>query len=407
MPVPPFGTVGGTWSSGVYQGTVYTVDQEASVPVRGDGVIVNPDDPDGDAVEAILWVNPADLAGNPMVRPELAADLERALPLLLPDTRADELAPEYAADDPDLTVGEAHAHAERMLAEGVVDGGDAGPFVKSWRDTPEVTPQLAYDLRITDHYQPAVRDALRAAARRVDVAGIVNAANTTLVKAATDDALLEQVMAELPTNLPLDELDAAVRRILADEYLAGVHASMQQIGVHAFTVPGTTGQTAVHVDWSSWEPGNDTAADFAADGGLAKLLDSADVTVNGISGTVLDQIGDGIADGIRNGYGSDRIADDLVDLVGSDWRAELIAHTETARAITAASMGVYEANGIAEFDVITSAGACPVCVAAEAANPHTLGDSSAQTPIHPRCRCSTAPRADSITTADTSGPVND
>ncbi|UFU14625.1 phage portal protein [Curtobacterium sp. C1] len=396
VPVPPFGTIGSSWSSGVYQGTVYTVDQESSVPVRGDGVIVNPDDPDGDAVEAILWVDPAALTGNPMVRPELAANLDQVLPLLLPDT----------ADEAEPTPPQS-AFTEHVLARLDEHGeDDAAPFVKSWRDTPKVTPQLGYDLRITDHYAPAVRDGLRAAVGQVNVAGIVDTVGSRLTK-AVDDTLLEQVMSELPVNLPLDELDQTVRRILADGYLAGVHASMQQIGAHALTVTGNAGTAAVDVDWDAWEPGDDTAADLVADGGLADLLDTAGVTISGISDTILDQIGNGIADGVRNGYGSDRIADDLADLVGSDWRAELIAHTETARAITAASLGVYDVNGVTEFDVITSAGACPVCLAAEAANPHPLNDAGAQTPIHPRCRCSTAPRADSIPDADVSGPASD
>jgi 8-oxo-dGTP pyrophosphatase MutT (NUDIX family) len=80
----PWGVQGGTWTSadGIYQGTVWTTESEASVPVRGGVVIPNPDDPDGDQCEAIFWIDPADLAGNPMLRPELAASLGDVLPLL-------------------------------------------------------------------------------------------------------------------------------------------------------------------------------------------------------------------------------------------------------------------------------------------------------------------------------------
>lgn len=39
-------------------------------------------DPDGDAIEQVLWVDPCDLTGNPMVRDELAASLGDVLPLL-------------------------------------------------------------------------------------------------------------------------------------------------------------------------------------------------------------------------------------------------------------------------------------------------------------------------------------
>ena len=61
---------------------MWTTDNEASVPVRGEAFIPNPDDPDGDAVEAVMWVDPADLPGNPMLRPELAADLDAVMAAL-------------------------------------------------------------------------------------------------------------------------------------------------------------------------------------------------------------------------------------------------------------------------------------------------------------------------------------
>jgi 8-oxo-dGTP pyrophosphatase MutT (NUDIX family) len=82
--MPPAGEQTGTWVSpdGVYQGIVWTVDCEASVPVRGDSLVPNPDDPDGDQVEAIAWWDPAQLAGNPALRAELAANLGDVLAAL-------------------------------------------------------------------------------------------------------------------------------------------------------------------------------------------------------------------------------------------------------------------------------------------------------------------------------------
>ncbi|HXJ26571.1 MAG TPA: phage portal protein, partial [Streptosporangiaceae bacterium] len=65
----------GTWTSGIYQGIVWTIEREAMVPVRSGTVIGNPDDPDGDKAEAIAWWNPDDLPGNPAVRPELLAGI--------------------------------------------------------------------------------------------------------------------------------------------------------------------------------------------------------------------------------------------------------------------------------------------------------------------------------------------
>lgn len=79
--VPP-GDVLGSWRSGPYVGVVLSVPDEDAVPVRGQRWVSNPDDPDGDAVEAVAWWNPADLPDNPAVRAELAASLDVVLPAL-------------------------------------------------------------------------------------------------------------------------------------------------------------------------------------------------------------------------------------------------------------------------------------------------------------------------------------
>jgi 8-oxo-dGTP pyrophosphatase MutT (NUDIX family) len=82
--VPPPGEVTGEWAAGdgIYKGFVWTVESEDSVPVRGDSVVPNPDDPDGDQVEAIAWWDPGTLAGNPSVRAELAASLDDVMAAL-------------------------------------------------------------------------------------------------------------------------------------------------------------------------------------------------------------------------------------------------------------------------------------------------------------------------------------
>ena len=79
--IPPPGQLTGQWASsnGVYQGIVWTAESEACVPVRTGTQITNPDDPDGDQVEAIAWWDPAQLPGNPAVRRELAADMDLVL----------------------------------------------------------------------------------------------------------------------------------------------------------------------------------------------------------------------------------------------------------------------------------------------------------------------------------------
>jgi len=83
-PVPK-GTPGGEWVSdnGVYHGYVLTIPHEADVPIFGDrDHVTNPDDPDRDRIEALVWWDPAHLADNPALRPELGDDLGKILRLL-------------------------------------------------------------------------------------------------------------------------------------------------------------------------------------------------------------------------------------------------------------------------------------------------------------------------------------
>lgn len=80
-PVPK-GTITGQWASpdGVYQGFVLTIPSEDAVPIFGDrDHVTNPDDPDGDRVEALVWWDPAHLVDNPAVRAELADALPAVL----------------------------------------------------------------------------------------------------------------------------------------------------------------------------------------------------------------------------------------------------------------------------------------------------------------------------------------
>lgn len=82
--IPPPGTQGGSWTSpdGIYQGIVWRVPDEACVDLKGRDQVDNPDDPDGDVIEAIAWWDPAQLVDNPAVRPELAASLGDVLAAL-------------------------------------------------------------------------------------------------------------------------------------------------------------------------------------------------------------------------------------------------------------------------------------------------------------------------------------
>lgn len=80
--IPPPGREVGGWNAGIYQGIVWEVPDEGCVPVYDRNAIINPDDPDGDAIEAIAWWDPNQLPNNPAIRPELLDSIDATMAAL-------------------------------------------------------------------------------------------------------------------------------------------------------------------------------------------------------------------------------------------------------------------------------------------------------------------------------------
>jgi hypothetical protein len=97
--------------------------------------------------------------------------------------------------------------------------------------------------------------------------------------------------------------------------------------------------------------------------------------------------------GVANGDTVDRIAKDVNLYLRDRGRAEMIAHTESARVLSIASASQYRAAGIRYWDWVVSSGACELCLRKESQNPHPMSDRDLP-PGHPRCRCAMAPVAD-------------
>ncbi len=85
----PRGELTGNWrsSGGTYEGFVLTIPHEKDLSILGRrNEAFNPDDPDGDMTEAVAWWEPSHLKDNPVIRPELMADIRAVLDALgLPD----------------------------------------------------------------------------------------------------------------------------------------------------------------------------------------------------------------------------------------------------------------------------------------------------------------------------------
>lgn len=438
--IVPSGTLVGQWaaSNGIYAGHVWEVATEAMVPPRTRGEVTNPDDPDGDAVEAIAWWAPDDLVGNPAVRAELAADLPLVLKALDPcpccagvgehttgrecygcdaSGRGDDYSGPVPCDGthPHEPVADPAWTPERF-AQHVLDifdqrqaesaGDDADPLVmKGWRDSSNLTPQHAYDLAITDHYAPLVDAVLLEIVDSLGIATIVERYATQVVKADEDDeraALIRRVRGALTlTAAQIERLQQLLERVAGDAYATGVNAAAEQLGVHAVTAAGPLAQAVAEIAWDRWVPGDPAAVLQVADGALRATLDGLGITVKDVTDTVLDTIGNRIGDGLLAGHGSDKIERDVRDLLGGregkvSSRAERIVYTEVARAQTAASFEVYREAGVTEYELVVSEGACELCLAEADENPHPLDYDGARVPLHPFCRCANSPVVGSI-----------
>jgi len=138
------------------------------------------------------------------------------------------------------------------------------------------------------------------------------------------------------------------------------------------------------------------AALLGGDGsrGLAGMLSDAAVDIRSIADNRLDDLAQALADGIDNGDPMSVVADAIRGLLDDPARAELIATTETARAVTVATQDEYAASGIeaqrflaADDDLV-----CPECQENEDTGVISIDDDfpNGDPPVHPGCRCALA-----------------
>lgn len=446
IPIPT-GVIGQTWTNGHYQGFVYRVDTEASVPCRiGSTVVLNPDDPDGDQVETVAWWNPADLVDNRAVRAELAADLSMVLAAIADKCPCCDGTGEhdtgrecYGCD----ASGLGSAFTGDMPCAGALDmEADAAPLVKGWRDGQPKTPMHNFDLAIIDHYQPLIFQSLAVWVNGRPISAAIAAVNDpyarmyrrsywdegdkadrrletieqqdeasgeadNLQAPATIDGRLETISIDdirealkgdgteqaADGDQPLSDLFQSLK---ADAYLTGSYAGGVQLANWLTSGSGIADQVDVP-DWSAWVPGDAQAALAASDGGLRSLLDNSGITIHSILDGLLDQMGNQIADGLAHGMSPDQIAGSIVDLLNIQSRATMIAQTETARAQIAGAANVYGLNGVNQWDLVTADNPCEECIAIAENNPYDLHDFEDMPPVHPYCRCSMTPVLESIT----------
>lgn len=160
------------------------------------------------------------------------------------------------------------------------------------------------------------------------------------------------------------------------------------------------------VDWAAWTPGDHEAAALIAGPGLRQLLAAQGITIQSIADSRLEELAAVLEAALASdvtevpalpaplppqlSVGS--LARQLRDVLDNPGRAELVAHTEIARAQSEAARTVYRETGVGEVEVLTAEDdkVCPLCDAAEADGAHPVG-SAPLVPLHPRCRCAETP----------------
>ncbi|MFF1284296.1 phage portal protein [Streptomyces sp. NPDC058299] len=388
------------WVSGIYAGYVYTIAAESMLDLGRRDQVTNPDDPDGDCVEAVAWWNPEQLRDNPSVRPELLVTLDMVLralgdgedsvcPCGMP-CRFDDIDGWMHTDgshghDDGESVSEKLAVAKAARPKG--DGADEGSA--RW-------PGWTMDLKAIAHWVPRIIDALRGAvnARSIAEAWLgLNPRSSASRKADRLRDLNEEAGRWLEKNAP--DLAAAIR-----ETIGGVYADGYVIGALCAESAMTAGGAVI--DWGNWTPGDTKAARLllgaTGDGaGLEILLRDSGVTIRSIAATRLKALGRLLAEGAERGDSPTTLAKAIEGLLSNASRAEMIATTELCRAVSQASLRTYIANGI-EFVEWASAGdgrVCPTCFDNVDGGPRRPGTffPSGQTapPGHPWCRCALVP----------------
>jgi hypothetical protein len=225
--------------------------------------------------------------------------------------------------------------------------------------------------------------AIAAAKNKVasDTKKAAGASEPSPIQVAAQDAIAANV------KMAPDEAANILRMIYGNAYLAGAHTAVGQIGGGATLSAGLEEADAA-ADWSGWVPGWSAAGDLTADGGLADLLDNAGQTISSVAENMISRLGNVLADGISAGSSTDQIASDIADSVGGN--ADLIANTETARAMSLATQDTYSDNDVSQFDWLAEDSACELCLENTADGPYDVGGDPT-IPEHPRCRCAYTP----------------
>ena len=391
----PDGTQTGAWTSpnGIYAGHVWTIGAEDAVRIDDPrDRTLNPDDPGRDRVEVIAWWDPAQLPGNPAVRTELAADLDTVLPLLgdgqvakagrggpkdrAPDVQGPATAPQWPGWSRDRHLARHYAARLRQELTGRID---TGAVASVWLAANPVRKSV--DVWATNGLAGGNEDD--------DQDEVDDEANG----AQAADSGLEAARAWLDHQGVRAVLAAALGAVLTDAWTEGYVLGDRSAAAMV---------TGHRVDWGAWTPGDPQAASLVlgldgAGDGLAQMLRASGIRIKSIGDGRFDELAQSLALSLDNGDSPDTLARDLRDILDKASWAHMVAVTEINRAVSAATLATYRANGVAAKEWLTAndGRVCPYCEENADAGPIPLDDAFPSgedaPPGHPTCRCALGP----------------
>jgi hypothetical protein len=258
---------------------------------------------------------------------------------------------------------------------------------------------------IEAHYGPKLATATKRAfkgLRQVVAAQVAQRKITRPVQKAANPSDVSAATGAISAGVVIErtQILAILGDLYGDAYLAGAAEGAASVGGGA-VIAASIAEAVAEINWDDWVPGNPEAALKDATGGLRQLLEQSDIQIRSVIDSRLDELGNVLANGLDAGDGIGAITSALTDVLSNPANAEMIARTETARAMSDAALDTYKANDIRQVDLKTFAG-CDVCEGIAEDNPYDIG-SAPDMPIHPNCRCALLPVVDTGEASEQTG----
>ena len=248
-----------------------------------------------------------------------------------------------------------------------------------------------YGPALARYWSPRIRAALAAS---IDPA---KAAHAPAHQGAAADEAARQAVAEAVNPAAQRGLAAVLGDLAADSYAAGALAANEDLRQAGWRDPSTAPgfEPVRRAARRGWAPGVHLeaarqAASVPASAGIARLTTGMRSAAAGILASTVRSTVRVLRRSWARSAG-ERDVEQAVSSVMSRARAYRIAITAVVGALTAAALDTYQANGADLWDWVTTRGACPACLARQAAGPYQFTDPAP--PLHPGCQCTPRPRA--------------